>query len=190
MTLLCCAKTQPQLNGKSIVFLLLQKPLRLVFTLVPQRQVLHVGLNSNALTLTLPSGELLPTIEDFKYLGINIYHPDSVFEERCKVAWKACCALKCIFHSNVQDDVKVKCFRSLVEPVLLYGLECVPVTKCRGAHMDAAHRRLIRYALAIHYSKTIKNEVLHLNYGVPCLTDQLWKKRLTLLAQCLRTDMD
>jgi hypothetical protein len=151
-------------------------------------EVLHIGLNNPA-PIKLPSGEILKTTTDFRYLGIQVLHPDSVFNERYAQAWRVCISLKEIFHSpSIEDSTKARLFRALVESVLMYGLECIPLTTQRGNRIDAAHRRLLRFAFNIQYPVIVSNETLTARSGIEPLTRQLWKQRLKLLAHCFRND--
>jgi hypothetical protein len=151
-------------------------------------EVLHIGIPDPP-NISLPTGETLKVCSDFRYLGISVFHPDSVFTERCSQAWAACSSLAPIFNADTTDDIKLRLFKAIVEPILCYGLECVPITAERGKRMDAAHRRMLRFSLNIHYPETISNVALAERTKLPSLTVLLRKQRLRLLGHCLRNDV-
>lgn len=150
-------------------------------------EVMHIG-TATAPSLRLPTGEEVKTCDDFRYLGAQVMSPDCLFADRRTQAWKAAIALKPIFHSSAADATKVRLFRAAVESVLVYGLEAVPIPPSRAGIIDASYRRLLRYALGIHYPDTVSNQQLKSLSGVPDLSETLRKRRLSLLGHVLRDD--
>ena len=138
--------------------------------------------------LLLPSGESITVCSDFKYFGAHVLNPDKQFAERRKLAWVAARSLRQIFNSPASDCTKTRLFQSVVESVLLYGLEAIPITVTREAAMDRSHRCLLRYALGIHYPVLIGNDELYARSRVPPLSTTLRQRRLLLLGHILRED--
>ena len=153
----------------------------------PKTEVLYICTDTSP-PLQLPSGETIRVCQDFRYLGANVLDPDNLFGERRRLAWVAARSLRCIFHSPAKDITKVLIFRCIVETVLMYGLEAIPLTNTREAAMDASHRCLLRYALGIHYPEKIGVEPLYARTGVPPLSTSLRRRRLSLVGHVLRED--
>lgn len=137
-------------------------------------EVLTVGLP--AVPIFLPNGEALKTCEDFVYLGSKMANPDKAISQRRGLAWTAAHKLAPLFHAPVSDDVKLRLFRAAITPVLLYGLEAMPLTNTRADALDAAHRALARFALGIHYPEVVTNAELA-RLGVSSATDALQARR-------------
>ena len=148
-------------------------------------KVLHVGF-SNTPALLLPNGESISTCEDFSYLGSRLMNPDNIIAERKAQAWRAAFLLRSLFNSAAKDEWKIRLFRSAVEPILLYSLEAVPLTPSRERALDASYRRLLRYALGIHFPERLSSQRLKLRTGVPPISDTLRRRRQMLLGHCLR----
>ena len=136
----------------------------------------------------LPSGDIIAVCDDFKYLGAAVLDPDTLFAERRRLAWASARSLRAIFNSPATDITKVRLFKAVVETVLLYGLEAVPLTATRESVMNASHRCLLRYALGVHYPEHISTAALYTRAGVPPLSTVLQRRRLTLLGHVLRDD--
>jgi sorting nexin-29 len=150
-------------------------------------EVLYIG--TDASELTLPNNERIKVCQDFRYLGISVLHPDTAFNERYSQAWKACHSLSCIFNSDATDATKTRLFKAVIEPILCYGMECIPVTKTRGDRIDIAHRRLLRFCFRIQYPTVISNSDLMRRTNTSPLTKTLMKRRINLIAHCLRNDI-
>jgi hypothetical protein len=149
-------------------------------------KVLHVGFDTTA-TLSLPSGEQIQECEDVKYLGSLLLSPEAIIADRRAQAWRASHLLRKFFNSTARDDSKVRLFRAAVEPILLYGLEAVPMTATRERSLDAHYRALLRNALGIHYPQTLSSRDLMSRAGVPELHLTLRRRRQRLLGHCLRS---
>ena len=70
--------------------------------------------------ILISSGKL-KNVNDFKYLGCWIRDSFCDFNVRRAMAWKASTKLQRIWDSNLKIELKIQCFRSLVESLLLYG---------------------------------------------------------------------
>ena len=113
-------------------------------------EVLHVGYHTSA-SLILPGGGTVKNCRDFKYLGSLVISPEAIISDRRAQAWRASHLLRRYFNSAAADNSKVRLFRAAVEPILLYGLEAVPMTPSREQDLDAHYRALLRNAIGVHY---------------------------------------
>lgn len=121
-------------------------------------KMLHFGFGDTP-ALLLPSGETIAFCENFTYLGSRVMIPDVILVERKAKAWRAAYLLRALFNSSARDALKVRLFRSAVEPILLYGLEAVPMTPSRDSTIDASYRALLRYALGVHFPECISTRL-------------------------------
>ena len=70
--------------------------------------------------------------------------------------------------------------------MLLYGLECLPLTSILQDKLDSAYRRILRYALGVHFPDCISNAELTRRTGATALSKTLRQKRLRLVGHALR----
>uniref|UniRef100_A0A1I8HIG2 Reverse transcriptase domain-containing protein n=1 Tax=Macrostomum lignano TaxID=282301 RepID=A0A1I8HIG2_9PLAT len=148
-------------------------------------EVLHVGAD-NAPPLTLPNGEAISTCSDFRYLGTLVMSPEAIIADRRTQAWRAMHHLRPIFTSGGRDDLKIHLFRAAVEPILLHGMEAVPMTTTRERALDAMHRNLLRKALGVRYPTVLSTAQLMARSKSPSLSATLRRRRQALLGHCLR----
>jgi hypothetical protein len=138
--------------------------------------------------ITLPTGEALKFCHDFRYLGVNILAPDSVLQERWALTWRAASRLRPLFFSTLSDELKIRLLKTIVEPVLTYGLECVPMTHTREEKNNGTFRRLLRYALGTKFPTIVTNAQLQQRTNLPSLSTILRRHRLRLIGNVLRSD--
>ena len=149
-------------------------------------EVLHLGQSPTA-ALKLPGGEEISRCQDFRYLGSLVSSPEVILSERRAQAWRASHLLRKFFNSKAKDDSKVRLFRAAVEPILLYGLEALPMTPTRERVLDAHYRALLRNALGIHYPELISTRELVSRTRAPALNVTLRRRRQRLLGHSLRS---
>ena len=70
--------------------------------------------------------------------------------------------------------------------MLLYGLECLPLTLTLLDKLDSAYRRILRYALGVHFPVCISNAELARRTGATALSKTLRQSRLRLVGHALR----
>ena len=66
------------------------------------------------------SGYILKCKEDYNYLGSFISSSEKDFNVRKGMAWSACNKLHRIWTSKLNVSIKIKLFKTLIEPILLY----------------------------------------------------------------------
>ena len=150
-------------------------------------EVLHVNTDSSP-PLRLSTGEEIRVCDEFTYLGVKVMDPDSLTGERRTQAWRAARSLSKLFHSTAADSTKARLFKSVVESVLSYGLEAVPVTPTRAAALDRSHRCLLRYAPGVHFPETISNTEVYARTRILPLSVTLRRNRFLLLGHIIRDD--
>ena len=77
--------------------------------------------------------------------------------------------------------IKIGLCRSAVESILLYGLESLPLTLTLQDKLDSAYRRILCYALGVHFSDCISNAELLRRTGATALSKTLRQRRLRLI---------
>ena len=91
-----------------------------------------------------------------------------------------------IFNSKANASIKIGLCRSAVESILLYGLECLPLTLTLQDKLDSAYRRILRYALGVHFPVCISNAELARRTGATALSKTLRQRRFRLVGHALR----
>ena len=69
------------------------------------------------------NGYILKLVNDYKYLGSYISSYEKDFNTRKGMAWSACNDLHIIWVSDLHLNMKIDIFKTLIEPILLYGSE-------------------------------------------------------------------
>ena len=91
-----------------------------------------------------------------------------------------------IFNSNANDSIKIGLCRSAVESILLYGLQCLPLTLTLQDKLDSANARILRYALGVHFPDCISNAELMRRAEAMAMSNNLRQRRLRLVGHALR----
>ena len=97
----------------------------------------HIDFNSK-------NGATLKKVDDFKYLGSYIADSQKDFGVRKALAWKACNKLERIWKSKLHSQLKVRIFKSVVEPILLYGSETWTISRKLEKRLDGTYTNLLR----------------------------------------------
>ena len=83
-----------------------------------------------------------------------------------------------MFHSTAPDALKIKLFKSAVETITAYTLECLPLNPPTSNMLDAGHRQMIRAALGINWQNNITNEEVYAKSGLLPFSKTIRKRRL------------
>ena len=132
------------------------------------------------------NGDPVDSCDKFKYLGIPTSNAEAVFRSRLSKAWAAATKLRSIFNSKANDAIKIGLCRSAVESILLYGLDCLPLTLTPQDKLDSAYRRIVCYALVVHFPVCISNAELARRTGATALSKTLRQRRLRVVGHALR----
>ena len=115
-----------------------------------------------------------------------LFANDDPVRSRLSKAWAAATKLRSIFNSKANDAIKIGLCRSAVESILLYRLECLPLTLTLQDKLDSAYRRILRYALGVNFPDCISNAELTRRTGATALSKTLRQRRLRLVGHALR----
>ena len=148
-------------------------------------KVMHLG-QASARYVRFANGDPVDSCDKFEYLGVPTSNAETVFRSRLSKAWAAATKLRSIFNSKANDSIKIGLCRSAVESILLYGLECLPLTLTLQDKLDSAYRRILCYALGVHFPVCMSNAELARRTGATALSKTLRQRRLRLVGHALR----
>ena len=148
-------------------------------------KAMHLG-QASVRHVRFANGDPVDSCYKFEYLGVPTSNAETVFRSRLSKAWAAATKLRSIFNSKANDAIKIGLCRSAVESILLYGLECLPLTSTLQDKLDSAYRRILRYALCVNFPDCISNAELTRRTGATALSKTLRQRRLRLVGHARR----
>ena len=121
-----------------------------------------------------------PEWKKCKLLGSKIDTKEDI-KSRKATTWEPINLLRPIFKSKrISTALKIRAFRTYVEPALLYNAELWTLTPTLEKQINAFHRRLLRIASNIHYPKTIKSTKLYSITKTQELSTTIKRRRISL----------
>ena len=148
-------------------------------------KAMHLG-HASVRHVRFANGNPIDSYDKFAYLGVPTSNEETVFQSHLSKAWAAATKLRSIFNSKENYAIKIGFCRSAVESILLYGLECLPLTSTLQGKLDSAYRRILRYALGVHFPDCISNAELARRTRATALSKTLCQRRLRLVGHALR----
>ena len=134
------------------------------------------------------NGAILKKVDDFKYLGSYIADSQKDFGIRKALAWKACNKLEKIWKSKLSSNLKVDIFKSVVEPILLYGSETWTLSIKSEKRLDGTYTNLLRRVKNLSWKS---HPTLAEIYGnLDRLSNVLRQRRLEYAGHCQRADKE
>lgn len=144
-----------------------------------------ISSSGNILPLISLNGVNIKLVKDFKYLGSHINSSEDDFKIRKGLAWKACNKLNKIWHSNLSNTLKLHTFKSLVEPILLYGSETWTMTKAMLKSLDGCYTNLLKRVLNLDWRNHPTLQEIY--NGLPRISSVLTSRMLTFSGHCFRS---
>ena len=138
----------------------------------------------NNYTLKSLNNVNIKKVDNFKYLGSNINDSEQDFNIRKALAWKACNKLNRIWRSNLPNSLKIKTFRTLIEPVLLYGSETWTMTRAMEKSIDGCYTNLLKKVKNIDWAD--HPTLAQIYNGLPRISTTLSSRRLRFSGHCFR----
>ena len=124
---------------------------------------------NDATVIKTLNGTILKCKEDYKYLGSYISSSEKDFNVRKGMAWSASNKLHKIWKSGLDVLIKVNIFRSLIEPILLYGSETWTFSKKAEKRLDGCYTRLLMRAKNLSWKRhPTKSHIWQSPFGVQC----------------------
>ena len=143
-----------------------------------------ISSSGNVQPLVSLNGIDIKRVSNFKYLGSYINTSDSDFKTRKSLAWKACNKLNKIWSSNLANNLRIKIFRTLVEPILLYGSETWTMTKAMSKSIDGCYTNLLKRVQNLDWRD---HPTLRIIYkGLPRVSSIISARRLSFSGHCFR----
>ena len=121
---------------------------------------------------------------DFKYLGSHINDSEQDFNIRKSLAWKACNKLNKIWKSNLDNKIKVQTFKTLIEPILLYGSETWTMTRAMEKSIDGCYTNLLKKVQNLNWADHPTLNQIYNN--LPRISRILTSRRLQFAGHCFR----
>ena len=79
---------------------------------------------------------------------------------------------------SYQQELKVKCTKSVVRPAMLYGMETVAVTERQVGKMEVAELKMVRRARGVTRKNNIRNKYIRGTANIGKLGNKLRNARL------------
>ena len=137
--------------------------------------------NFNMKTL---NGYILKCVEDYKYLGSFISNSEKDFKARKGMAWSACNNLHKIWVSDLPTYIKINIFKTLIEPILLYGCETWTLSSKQHARLDGAYTKLLMRIKCLSWKR---HPTIQQIYGdLPRVSTIVRSRRLQFAGHCQR----
>ncbi|KAI5612237.1 hypothetical protein C0J50_0905, partial [Silurus asotus] len=133
-------------------------------------------------------------VEEFRYLGSTVQsNGECVREVKKRVlagwsGWRRVTGVIC--DSRVSAKLKGKVYRTVVRPVMLYGLETVALSKRQEAELEVAELKMLRFSLGVTRMDKIRNEFIRGTAHVRCFGDKVREARLRWFGHVQRGDMN
>ena len=134
------------------------------------------------------NGTILKKVDDFKYLGSYIADSQKDFRIRKALAWKACNKLERIWKSRLPPNLKINIFKSVVEPILLYGSETWTLSAKLEKRLDGTYTNLLRRVRCLSWKA--HNTLAEIYGSLNRISDVLRQRRLEYAGHCQRADKE
>ena len=139
------------------------------------------------------NGEALEDVETFVYLGATVGKcggGTSDIKNRLGKARGAFIKLKNIWKSSrISRKTKIRLFKTLVKPVLMYGCETWKMTKTDAKLIDVFQNRCLRRILKIKWEDKITTFAILQQADIKRLSNDIRQRRWRYIGHILRQDM-
>ena len=149
-----------------------------------------MAINTNTSAHITINDKILKSVDEFVYLGSLISNDKGTakdIQRRLGQARGTFAQLHNIWRSNIYSlRTKIRLFKTLVRPVLLYGAECWRMTKLDLGRVSAFHNRCLRRICRIFWPNIISDKDLYIKTGCSGIGVEIKRRRLKLLGHVLR----
>jgi len=104
------------------------------------------------------------------------------------MAWSACNKLHNIWKSGLDVFIKVNIFRSLIEPILLYGSGTWTLSKKAEKRLDGCYTRLLMRAKNLSWKRHPTKSQIYGNQ--PSVSSVVKSRRVQFAGHCLRASSE
>ena len=131
-------------------------------------------------------------VEEFVYLGATVTKEGGGTEDikkRLNKAQGAFFNLRNIWNTrSIGRNTKIKLFKTLVRPVLLYGCEAWKITAAEDKKLDRFQFRCLRRILRIWWPQRIRKDTISQITGVKKISDEIRRRRWNWIGHVLRKE--
>ena len=100
------------------------------------------------------------------------------------MAWNACNKLHHIWTSNLSNKIKIDIFKTIIEPILLYGSETWTLSSRQHKRLDGTYTKLLMRAKNLSWkSHPTLQQIYH---HMPRLSQVIRARRLQFAGHCYR----
>ncbi|XP_061649478.1 band 4.1-like protein 5 isoform X3 [Phyllopteryx taeniolatus] len=139
-------------------------------------------------------GEEIARVEDFKYLGSTIQSNGDYGQEVKKwvqAGWNRCRKVSGVLcDRSVSARMKVKIYKTVVRPAMMYGLETVALKRQQETELEVAEMKMLRFALGVTRLDQIRNELIRGTAKVGCFGDKVRERRLRMFGHVQRRNSE
>ena len=130
------------------------------------------------------NGYILKLVNDYKYLGSYISSSFKDFNTRKGMAWSACNDLHRIWVSDLHVNMKIDIFKTLIEPILLYGSETWTLTSKQQQRVDGTYTRLLMRVKNISWKRHPTKQQIYNN--LTPVSNIIKRRRIQFAGHCFR----
>ncbi|XP_070042863.1 uncharacterized protein [Nicotiana tomentosiformis] len=138
--------------------------------------------------------QVIPKRGSFKYLGSIIQGNEEIDEDvthRIRVGWmKWRLTSGVLCDKNMPQRLKVKFYRVIVRPTMLYGAEYWPVKNTHIQKIKVAEMRMLRWMCGHTRLDRIRNEVIRDKVGVASVEENMREARLRWFGHVKRRSIE
>ena len=134
------------------------------------------------------NGYILKLVNDYKYLGSYISSSEKDFNTRKGMAWSACNDLHKIWVSDLHLNMKIDIFKTLIEPILLYGSETWTLSSKQQKRVDGTYTRLLMRAKNISWKRHPTEQQIYNN--LPHVSEIIRRRRVQFAGHCFRASKE
>ena len=134
------------------------------------------------------NGYILKLVNDYKYLGSYISSSEKDFNTRKGMAWSACNDLHKIWVSDLNLNMKIDIFKTLIEPILLYGSETWTLSSKLQKRVDGTYTRLLMRIKNISWKQHPTKQQIYNN--LPQVSKIIKRRLLQFAGYCLRASKE
>ncbi|KAK3547537.1 hypothetical protein QTP86_021515 [Hemibagrus guttatus] len=139
-------------------------------------------------------GEEVKKVQEFKYLGSTVQSNGECGKEvkkRVQAGWNGWRKVSGVLcDQKISARIKGKVYRTVVRPVMLYGLETVSLRKRQESELEVAELKLLRFSLGVTRLDRIRNEYIRGTAHVGRLGDKVREARLRWFGHVQRRESE
>ena len=134
--------------------------------------------------ITTLNNKELKCVNDYKYLGSFVSDSEKDFKTRKGMAWTACNDLHNVWNSSLDDNIKINTFKTMIEPILLYGAETWTLSARQQKRLDGTYTRLLMRVKNLSWRT--HPTLAHIYGSLPRVSQTVKSRRVQFAGHCFR----